>query len=48
VHRQYRLNHVPVLANAEFGHTNPPATIPIGGQIILTVGPTSTMTITAH
>jgi muramoyltetrapeptide carboxypeptidase len=39
---------VPVLGNADFGHTNPLATIPIGGQITVTAGPTSTMTITTR
>jgi muramoyltetrapeptide carboxypeptidase LdcA involved in peptidoglycan recycling len=39
---------VPVLGNADFGHTNPLATIPIGGRITVTAGPTNAMTITAH
>lgn len=46
--RQDRLADVPVPANAEFGHTKPLATIPIGGEIALTVGPSSSITITAH
>ena len=48
VRRQDLPTNVPVPGNADFGHTNPLATIPIGGQITVTVGPTSTMTVTAH
>jgi muramoyltetrapeptide carboxypeptidase LdcA involved in peptidoglycan recycling len=48
VQRQDLRAGIPVLGNAELGHTNPMATIPIGGQITVTTGPTSTMTITAH
>jgi len=38
----------PVLANADFGHTSPLATIPIGGRAELTVGESPTLTITRH
>ena len=44
--RQDRLAGLPVLANVDFGHTNPLATFPIGGQASLTVGPTSSLRIT--
>jgi muramoyltetrapeptide carboxypeptidase len=40
-----RLAGVPVLANADFGHTNPLVTFPIGGEVALTVGPVSTLTL---
>ncbi len=36
--RQDRLAGVPVLANVDFGHTNPLVTFPIGGRAALTVG----------
>jgi muramoyltetrapeptide carboxypeptidase LdcA involved in peptidoglycan recycling len=38
----------PVLGNADFGHTNPQVTFPIGGQARLTVGGSTTLTITRH
>jgi muramoyltetrapeptide carboxypeptidase LdcA involved in peptidoglycan recycling len=43
--RQDRLEGRPVLGNADFGHTNPLATFPIGGQATLTVGATSSLRI---
>jgi muramoyltetrapeptide carboxypeptidase LdcA involved in peptidoglycan recycling len=43
VARQNRLIGVPVLANVDFGHTNPLATFPIGGRAALTVGATSSL-----
>ena len=46
VGRQDRLAGLPVLANVDFGHTNPLATFPIGGQASLAVGPTSSLRIT--
>ena len=45
ISRQDRLAGVPVLANADFGHTNPLATFPIGGQAALTVDATSSLRI---
>ncbi len=39
---------LPVLANADFGHTSPLLTLPIGGRATLTVGDHSTFTITEH
>jgi muramoyltetrapeptide carboxypeptidase LdcA involved in peptidoglycan recycling len=44
--RQDRLAGLPVLANVDFGHTNPLATFPIGGWAALSVGATSTLRIT--
>ena len=46
ISRQDRLAGLPVLANVDFGHTNPLATFPIGGWADLSVGATSTMRIT--
>jgi muramoyltetrapeptide carboxypeptidase LdcA involved in peptidoglycan recycling len=43
---QGRLAGRPVLANVDFGHTSPIATIPIGGKAILSVGPTSSLRLT--
>jgi muramoyltetrapeptide carboxypeptidase LdcA involved in peptidoglycan recycling len=45
---QPALAGVPVLANADFGHTYPLATIPIGGTAVLTVAENSRLTITEH
>jgi muramoyltetrapeptide carboxypeptidase LdcA involved in peptidoglycan recycling len=41
--RQDRLTGLPVLANVDFGHTNPLATFPIGGRAVLTVGATNSL-----
>lgn len=38
----------PVLANADFGHTNPQITFPIGGSARLSVANPTTLTITRH
>ena len=46
VARQDRLANRPVLANVDFGHTNPLATFPIGGRAALTVGEDSSLRIT--
>jgi muramoyltetrapeptide carboxypeptidase LdcA involved in peptidoglycan recycling len=46
VSTQSALVGLPVLANADFGHTQPQITLPIGGRAALTVGPTSTLHIT--
>jgi len=48
VARQPRVSGLPVLANADFGHTSPLATLPIGGQAAVSVGADSTLTITRH
>lgn len=42
------LSGLPVLANADFGHTYPLASIPIGGMAALTVADNSSLTITEH
>ena len=39
---------VPVLANLDFGHTSPLATLPIGGQVELSVSETSQLRIVKH
>ncbi len=46
VARQDRLAGLPVLANVDFGHTNPVVTFPIGGRATLTVGPSNFLRIT--
>jgi muramoyltetrapeptide carboxypeptidase LdcA involved in peptidoglycan recycling len=43
--RQDRLAGLPVLGNADFGHTSPAVTFPIGGHAALTVGGTSALRI---
>jgi muramoyltetrapeptide carboxypeptidase LdcA involved in peptidoglycan recycling len=42
------LARLPVLANIDFGHTYPLATLPIGETIALTVADNSNLTITEH
>ena len=39
---------LPVLANADFGHTSPIVTFPIGGEAEVTVGESSSLRITRH
>lgn len=46
--RQPVLAERPVLANADFGHTSPLATFPIGGRAHVRVGTSSSLTITRH
>jgi muramoyltetrapeptide carboxypeptidase len=46
--RQSALADRPVLANADFGHTSPLATFPIGGRARVHVGLTCRFTITRH
>ena len=48
VARQSPLAGLPVLAGVDFGHTQPLATLPIGGQVALTVGDTSALVLTEH
>ena len=43
--RQDRLAGLPVLANVDFGHTDPRITFPIGGRAALTVGASSMLRI---
>lgn len=45
VRTQPVLDGLPVLANADFGHTQPQITLPIGGEAELTAGATSTLRI---
>jgi muramoyltetrapeptide carboxypeptidase len=48
IENQPALRGRPVLANADFGHTFPLATLPIGGRATLCVGATPTLTIDEH
>ncbi len=48
VSRQARLKGVPILANVDFGHTNPCATLPIGGSAQLHVAERSTATVSSR
>lgn len=48
VARQPRLAGLPVLANADFGHTSPLVTLPIGGQATVTVGAQPSLVVTEH
>jgi muramoyltetrapeptide carboxypeptidase len=48
IERQPVLARVPVLANADFGHTSPMITFPVGGEAELRVGAESALTITRH
>ncbi len=48
VANQPALAGVPVLANADFGHTYPMTTLPIGGTIAMTVGAESTLIVLEH
>ena len=43
-----QLKHLPILANADFGHTTPMITFPIGGRISFTSGKESLITLLAH
>ncbi|MFT4109850.1 S66 family peptidase [Propionicimonas sp.] len=45
---QPALRGKPVLANADFGHTNPQITFPVGGSARLRVAHPTTLTITRH
>ncbi len=47
VETQPGLRGLPVLANADFGHTQPQITLPIGGRAELTVGTNTLLRITA-
>ena len=46
--RQDRLAGLPVLANVDFGHTSPLATLPVGGRVEVTVSDTSRLRIVEH
>jgi len=48
VGNQPALSGLPVLANADFGHTSPMATLPIGGRASLRVGVASALCIDEH
>jgi muramoyltetrapeptide carboxypeptidase LdcA involved in peptidoglycan recycling len=48
VDRQPALRGRPVLANVDFGHTMPLATLPIGGRATVRVGEPNALTIEVH
>ncbi|MHA7306233.1 S66 family peptidase [Arthrobacter sp. TMN-49] len=48
VRTQPVLTGLPILANADFGHTQPQITLPIGGHSELTVGVTNSLRITTN
>jgi muramoyltetrapeptide carboxypeptidase LdcA involved in peptidoglycan recycling len=48
VGNQPALAGLPVLANVDFGHTTPLATLPVGGEAELVVGDLSTLVLTRH
>jgi muramoyltetrapeptide carboxypeptidase LdcA involved in peptidoglycan recycling len=45
---QSALSGLPIMGNADFGHTHPLFTFPIGGRATLTVGHTASLTIDRH
>lgn len=47
IRTQPGLSGLPVLANVDFGHTQPQITLPIGGRAELAVGPAIRLRITA-
>jgi muramoyltetrapeptide carboxypeptidase LdcA involved in peptidoglycan recycling len=42
------LARLPVLANVDIGHTSPMATLPIGGQIVMSADPGDPHLILTH
>lgn len=48
VANQPRLTGLPVIANADFGHSYPMATLPVGGTMAVTAASASTITVTKH
>lgn len=46
INNQSGLKGLPVLANADFGHTSPQMTLPIGGQAELTIGQNTKLHLT--
>ncbi len=48
VRTKRELDNLPVLANADFGHTTPTITFPIGGEVELSVGDEAQLTIAKH
>jgi len=42
------LKNLPIIANVDFGHTNPLITFPIGGVAKLTIGDSVNLTILKH
>jgi muramoyltetrapeptide carboxypeptidase len=48
LHRQQPLVGLPVMANVDFGHTSPLATLPVGGQVEFVTGDDSCIRILQH
>lgn len=48
VRRNEHLSTLPVIANVDFGHTDPIATLPIGGQITISAGITTNISVATH
>jgi muramoyltetrapeptide carboxypeptidase len=46
--RQESLDGLPVLANVDFGHTSPLATLPVGGQVEIVTGDAARIRILQH
>jgi muramoyltetrapeptide carboxypeptidase LdcA involved in peptidoglycan recycling len=48
IHSKKELKNIPVIANVDFGHTNPIITYPIGGTVEITVSSEPSIKITRH
>lgn len=48
VKSKQELGNIPVIARADFGHTDPKFTFPVGGNCKISSGESSTITITKH
>jgi muramoyltetrapeptide carboxypeptidase len=48
LHRQEPLTGLPVMANVDFGHTSPLATLPVGGHVELVTGDAARIRILQH
>jgi len=48
IHTKKELSNIPVIANVDFGHTDPKVTFPIGGNVEISAEGTTTIRITSH
>jgi muramoyltetrapeptide carboxypeptidase len=48
LHRQEALIGLPVMANVDFGHTSPLATLPVGGQVEVVTGDAARIRVLQH
>lgn len=48
LHRQELLIGLPVMANVDFGHTSPLATLPVGGQVEVVTGDAARIRVLQH